>query len=289
MLTAACNLSEGRDRDRLDRLAAAAGTALLDVHTDPHHHRSVFTLGGDDLEESVFDLARTGLELLDLRDHQGVHPRLGVVDVVPFTPFPPFVALAGGAGEALEPAALGEALAARERFVRRACEELRLPCYRYGPERSLPEIRRAARAGLAPDCGGEHPDPRHGACCVGARGALVAYNLVLAGAELGLARAIAAAIRSPSLRALGLAVGTAVQVSCNLVAPLELGPAQAYDLVRRLAEAAGARVARAELVGLLPEAVLALIPPQRYDELGCTPQATIEHRLDAAGHLRGAG
>jgi glutamate formiminotransferase len=113
---------------------------------------------------------------------------------------------------------------------------------------------------------------------VGARIPLVAYNLWLLRADIDEARRIAAAIRRPGLRALGLQVGHRVQVSCNLTDPIRLGPAEAYELV-----SARAPVAGAEVVGLVPESVLALVPRERWPGLDLDPDRTIETRL-AAGH-----
>ena len=128
---------------------------------------------------------------------------------------------------------------------------LGVPCFLYGEERSLPQVRKEAWRTLAPDTGPREPHPTAGAMCVGARPPLVAYNVWLVEPDLALARRIAAAVRGPHLRALGLAVGRRVQVSMNLIAPGVLGPAAAYDLV-----AAQAPVAGAELVGLVPQDVL---------------------------------
>ena len=107
---------------------------------------------------------------------------------------------------------------------------------------------------------------------------LVAYNLWLVTPDLGAARRVAAALRGPQLRCLGLAVGDAVQVSCNLIAPLALGPAAVFDAVARHLP-----IARAELVGLVPAAVLEGIPQARWPELGLSLETTIEARLEQAG------
>lgn len=262
MLECVVNLSEGRRRDVLDRLVAdvrsVAAGSVLDVHSDPHHHRSVVTLVG---EPAPRVLTAGAVASLDLRDHEGAHPRLGVVDVVPFVP------LAG--------ACLDDALAARDRFADWAANELGVPCFRYGPERSLPEVRRRAWHDLGPDTGPERPHPTAGAICVGARPVLVAYNVWLApGATVADAKRVAAEIRGPQIRALGFALGERVQVSMNLIAPDELGPAEAFDAVAQRIEVDGA-----ELVGLVPESVLLRIPPRRWDELDLAPDRTIEYRL----------
>jgi glutamate formiminotransferase len=266
MLECVVNVSEGRDAGVLADLADAVGSRLLDVHADAVHHRSVFTLAGSDAEavqQSVRALAGRAVELLDLRDHEGIHPRLGVVDVVPFVPLD-------------DATGLGEALVARERFVAWFAAQ-GVPCFEYGPERSLPEVRRRAFRDLWPSAGPDHPHETAGACCVGARHVLVAYNVVLsAGPER--ARVIARELRSPALRVLGLDLAGAGQVSFNLVSPLDVGPAEAYDLV-----AAHARITSAELVGLLPRKVLERIPERRWAELGLSQSTTIEARLAALG------
>jgi glutamate formiminotransferase len=108
---------------------------------------------------------------------------------------------------------------------------------------------------------------------------LVAYNLWLAEPDLALARRIAAEIRGPHLRTLGLAVGSEVQVSCNLIAPWSLGPAEAHDAVADRAAASGTEIARAELVGLIPASVLKAVPPERWAALDLAANRTIESRL----------
>jgi glutamate formiminotransferase len=244
----------------LERVVAPAGSALLDLHTDADHNRSVLTLAGADVEATVRAVAAEAVAAIDLRTHEGAHPRIGALDVVPFV--------------ALEGSGPADALGARDRFADWAGAQLGLPCFLYGPERTLPEIRRGAWAELAPDTGPAVPHPTAGACAVGAREVLVAYNLWLAEPDLPRAKAIAAELRSPAVRALGLRVGTAVQVSLNLVDPARFGPADAYDAV-----AARARIARAELVGLVPRAVLAPIDEGRWEQLDVSADRTIEARL----------
>lgn len=257
------NVSEGRSTEVLDRLATAAGRDLLDVHRDPHHHRAVLTLVGEDAPRAV---SRVAVETIDLGHHTGVHPRIGVVDVVPFVP------LAG--------ATLDDAIAARDRFAAWAADELAVPCFTYGPERTLPEVRRHAFVDLPPTTGPAAPHPTAGAMAVGARELLVAYNVWLAAADLDTARRVASEIRSPALRTLGLPVGDRVQVSMNLVDPRTLGPAEAYDLVAERTAVAGA-----ELVGLVPEAVLAMVPTARWGTLDLAADRTVEARLRRRAEL----
>jgi glutamate formiminotransferase len=257
MLECVINVSEGRRTAVVDAIGAAAGAALLDVHTDADHHRSVLTVAGDDVEEAAFAVVAEAVRRIDLRAHVGVHPRLGAADVVPFVP------LAGST--------MADAVAARDALATRITDELGVPCVRYGEdERTLPEVRREP---------GIEPHPSAGICCVGARPLLVAYNLWLAPpATLADAKRIAAEIRSPTLRTLGLAVGVQVQVSCNLIEPSTTGPDAAFDAV-----AARAPIARAELVGLAPASVLAPIPQDRWEQLDLSMPRTIEARLSRAG------
>jgi glutamate formiminotransferase len=181
-----------------------------------------------------------------------VHPRLGVVDVVPFVPV--------GAE-----ATMDDAVAARDDYMRWS----QVPCLRYGPGcPTLPELRRSFRTM------GVTPHPTAGLTAVGARPPLVAYNLWLDGETVRTARGLAAMLRGPAVRALGLEVGDGVQVSMNLVDPLQVGPADVYDAV-----AGRARVARAELVGLVPSSVLDAVPADRWSQLDLAPDRTLESRL----------
>ncbi len=262
MLECVVNVSEGRDRLVISALARAGGRCLLDVHSDPHHHRSVLTLAGDGVQDAARAVAAEAVARLDLRAHRGAHPRLGVVDVVPFVP--------------LDGSTIADAIAARDGFLRWAAAELALPGFAYGPERSLPEVRRGAFRTLAPSTGPAEPHPTAGAVCVGARPVLVAFNVWLAGG-LGVddARRVATAVRRPgAVRALGLDVGGRAQVSMNLVDPLIVGPASAFDAVRALVAVDGA-----ELVGLVPAAALEDVPPERWVELDLGVARTIERRL----------
>ncbi len=281
MLEIVANVSEGRDLRTLDRLAGACGPSLLDRHHDPDHHRSVFTLAGPGARDAVgaaTDLARAAGAVLDLSGHDGVHPRLGIIDVVAF------VALDEPDRVAVDAArAYGHWLAA----------ELEVPVLFYDrsdPEgRSLPEARRDAFTRRAPDLGPRAPHPRLGAACVGARPPLVAINCRLDRDDLALATSIAAHVRErdgglPGVRALGLRLASAgtVQVSMNLVALDQTGVETACTRVRALAAVHGATVSGVELVGLLPEAELARCSTEFTAWAGLTPGDTIEARL--AGH-----
>ncbi len=264
MLECVVNISEGRRLDVIDSVTASAGVDLLDVHRDRDHHRSVLTLVGQEAARSV---TTTAVAAIDLRTHEGAHPRLGAVDVVPFVP--------------LGSSTLDDAIAARDAFGAWAGLELGLPCFVYGPERSLPDLRRHAFDRLQPDFGPARPHPTAGSVAIGARPVLVAYNLWLVEPDVARAQALARQLRGPAVRALGLAVGDQVQVSMNLIDPAQVGPAEVFDRV-----AAQTAVARAELVGLIPEAVLARIDTVRWAELGLSSDTTIEARLEARARAR---
>jgi len=262
------NVSEGRDQRVLEQLAAAirgvAAVRLADVHADPDHHRSVFTVLGapDAVESAALALADAVFRSVDMRRHHGVHRRLGALDVVPFVPLRGLT-MADAAARAR---ALGERLARIHA----------LPVYFYGAaatspaRRSLPAIRAGEYEGLPakladpawrPDAGPARFDPVKGATVVGARDILVAYNVWLDSDDVDAARAIARAIREssgglPRLQAMGLPLARRdrVQVSMNLLDYRVTSLARAFDAVSREAGARGIAVARGELVGLAPRA-----------------------------------
>lgn len=251
------NVSEGRDLAAVEGIGAAFGPGLLDVHTDPDHNRSVFTLAGEPghLHEAVLAGAGAALARLDIGRHQGAHPRVGVVDVAPIVyPLPE-----------LRGAAAAEALVLADRLG----HELKLPVFLYGslspaghtraelrrggPERLAARIRDGE---LEPDFGPAHLHPSAGAVLVAARPPLVAFNVELAPpATVEEARQIAALIREggaeghPGLRAIGLwlAARDHAQVSMN-VEDHERAPLR--DVVAAIAR--HATPVRAELVGLAP-------------------------------------
>ena len=255
------NFSEGRERATIDALAAAlsAHARLLDVHTDPDHNRSVFTLAGSEAQliEALLAGIAVARDRIDLRRHEGVHPRVGAADVVPIVGIRP---------EQMEYART-VALTVAERIG----AELDLPVFLYGEladgcgpaffRRGGPaELQRRIDAGeLRPDFGPLTLDPAAGAVLVGARRPLVAFNVLLRTRDVEVARAIAAIVREssggfPGVRALGLELPRAghVQVSMN-VENWEAAPL--HEIVARIeAEAAarGVEVAGSELVGLMP-------------------------------------
>ncbi|MSO15462.1 MAG: glutamate formiminotransferase [Ilumatobacteraceae bacterium] len=257
MIACVINVSEGRNHAIVESLAQSCAGDLLDIHSDPDHNRSVFTMVGVDAPRA---LARAAVSALSLNDHSGVHPRIGVVDVVPFVP--------------LVDSTMHDAHLARDEFAAWATTELGVPCFLYGTERTLPDIRKTAWTSLLPNVGSPVPHPTAGAMCVGARDPLVAYNLWLKDVDLATTRRIASAVRTANIRTLGLQVGTFTQVSVNLIQPMISGPNDVYEAVSQ-----HAAVHHAELVGLLPSSVLATIPHDRWGDLDLSVEQTIEWRV----------
>jgi glutamate formiminotransferase len=255
------NLSEGRDPETLRELreAMSAPARLLDVHADPDHHRSVYTLVGTG-EELVQTLAAgigRAVELIDLRRHEGAHPRVGAADVVPLVPL----------DHAHEPAARAAALELADRIA-----EFDLPVFFYGrlaDDRREPaffrrggteELQRRVNAGeLEPDRGPTRLHPTAGAVLVGVRRPLIAFNVNLRAEDVEVARQIARTVRErdggfPGVRALGLDLPSAglVQVSMNVT---DWEASALHEIVERIvaeAKARGAEVVGSELVGLMP-------------------------------------
>jgi glutamate formiminotransferase len=262
VLECVINISEGRNHEVLQRLADVCAHDLLDVHFDPEHNRSVFTLMGVAAPRRLTKLA---VQLLQLDTHQGVHPRLGVVDVVPFVP--------------LDESTMHDAILARDEFAHWASSELLVPCFLYGDERSLPDIRRQAWTKLQPQIGPETPHATAGAMCVGARDLLVAYNVWLdATTTINIARAIAQSVRGDGIRTLALHVGNQWQVSMNLIDPDRIGPDIATERVINIAHQHNVAIDHCELVGLIPQHALNKISEQRWSELDLSAEQTIEFR-----------
>jgi glutamate formiminotransferase len=263
----AANLSEGRDHAVLAALRASAGDALCDTHVDVDHNRCVLTMASaaPGFPARLLDLARVAIGLIDLRPHRGVHPRLGALDVVPFAP--------------LHGTSLDEAVEARDE-VAAGLGLLGIPAFRYGPladgtTRSLPELRRRAFVDLSPDAGPPEPHPTAGATAVGARLPLVAWNAWVQGASLEETRRVAASLRSEHVRALGLEVEGATQVSCNLVDPVTEPPHVVFSRIEALLPE-HAHVVRCELVGLVPDRVLDVVPRSWWERLDLSEERSVE-------------
>ncbi|HXJ81025.1 MAG TPA: glutamate formimidoyltransferase [Candidatus Methylomirabilis sp.] len=289
------NVSEGRDRRVLERLADSidrvSGVTLADVHADPDHHRSVFTFLGspDDVERAALKLADTVFETVDMRRHHGAHPRIGALDVVPFVP--------------LRGLGMDEVVARARAVGRQLGRDHGVPVYFYGAaatvstRRSLPAIRAGQYEGLPakladpawrPDAGPDRLDPMKGATAVGARDVLIAYNVWLDSDDLEAARAIAREIREssgglPRLQAVGVRLDRLglVQVSMNLLDYRVTSLARAFDAVRAAADTRRLRIRQGELVGLTPRAALEGRAPESVGLADMRPEQYLEIHLDA--------
>jgi glutamate formiminotransferase / 5-formyltetrahydrofolate cyclo-ligase len=264
ILMAVPNVSEGRDRARIDAIgaafASAGGARLLDTHFDPDHGRSVFTLAArqGELARALVNGARAALDAIDLTHHAGAHPHVGAIDVAPVVYL----------DDARRGAACAEALTAAALIG----DELELPVFLYGElagGRERAEIRkggpaelaaRVRRGELTPEYGPPSLDPRRGALLMAARPPLVAFNVDLASDDVELAKRIAAEIREsggglPGVRAIGLQVRGRAQVSTNIHDYRAIPPALVLQRVNERAQ-----VERVEVVGLAPRAALEGLP-----------------------------
>ena len=283
MLLAIPNVSEGRDRRAIEAIGAAFDARLLDIHSDPDHHRSVFTLAGEPggLAGVVCRGAAEVIRQVDLGRHEGIHPRVGAIDVAPIVYLDP----------ALRGAACAEALVLGDLLG----QQLELPVFLYGElaaGRTRAELRRGGPATLAqrieagelrPDFGPRRLHPSAGAVLVAARPPLVAFNVELAQtATLEEARAIAGRIREggpeglPGVRAIGLWLdaGGVAQVSTNVEDHRLVPLAEVVAAIARHAEPS-----RAELVGLAPRAAFEGFP----DDLPVANRRTVEDALAEFG------
>jgi glutamate formiminotransferase len=267
------NFSEGRDRQRIEALAAAMsgikGAWVLDVHSDPDHNRSVLTLAGE--PEPVTEAALRGVakaaELIDLRRHRGEHPRIGAIDVLPFVPLEGVsmddcVALARHAGEEIWarheiPVYFYEEAALRPE--RKRLESIRSGEFEYLRDEVL---RNADRT---PDIGGPALHPSAGAVAVGARKVMIAYNINLDTPDVSVAKTIARLIRAssgglPHVKAIGVELKERqlAQVSTNLTDFEHTSIRRVFEAVRLEAERNGCSIHSSEIVGLVPRGALDL-------------------------------
>jgi glutamate formiminotransferase / formiminotetrahydrofolate cyclodeaminase len=296
------NFSEGRDAAKIAAIVEAvervAGVAVLDTHSDADHNRTVVTFAGDprSVVEAALSAARAAVELIDLRRHAGQHPRVGALDVLPFVP--------------VSGATLEECVRLAHEAGERIWRELRVPVYFYesaarrpgrvnledvrrrGFEQLREEIGRVAER--EPDVGEARVHDSAGACAVGARSFLIAYNVNLNTADREIARRIAAAVRGRDgglryLKALGFALPERglTQVSMNLVRFERTQLHHAFEAVRREAERWGVSVAGSEIVGLVPQAALDRASEYFLRVENFSPQLVLENRLrDALARKR---
>jgi glutamate formiminotransferase/formiminotetrahydrofolate cyclodeaminase len=296
------NFSEGRRPEIInalrDAVAAIEGVVILDVSSDASHNRTVLTFVAP--VSSAVDAAFAGIakatELIDLTEHTGEHPRLGATDVCPFIP--------------LEGTSMEDCVALARTLGERVGKELKVPVFLYEraasrPERvNLADIRRGefelARTEIGtdpkrtPDFGPNAIHPTAGATVIGARPFLVAYNVYLGDKEnIAVAKSVAKAVRGSSgglkgIKGLGLEVDGQAQVSMNLVDLDVTRLHEAYEAVKREAEAQGVTPTWSEIVGLVPERALFEAAAHSIGWRDYTPDAVLERRVRAAAATAGA-
>lgn len=290
------NFSEGRDEAKLGLIARAIASvpnvAVLDLHMDGDHNRSVITFAGDPegVEDAALRAAETAVELIDLNQHLGEHPRIGALDVLPFVP--------------IRGVTMTDCVALARRAGERIARTLRIPVYLYEAaamrrdREELANIRRGEFESLrreieelpdrAPDFGERRVHPTAGAMAIGARPPLIAYNINLATEDLSIARKIARAVRGSSgglqyVKALAMDLKNRrqVQVSMNLT-DYELTPLfRVFEMVRLEAERYGVMISGSELVGLIPQAALNACTDFYLRFENFSEDSVLENRLQA--------
>lgn len=291
MIECVPNFSEGRDLRKVEAIVeairATPGVLLLGWEADWDHNRAVVTFAGE--AESVLAGAVRGAgkaaELIDLRSHQGVHPRVGAADVIPFVP--------------LDGSDLAECAAVAHRAGAEIHEKWAIPVFFYEAAARTPERRRLEKvrrkgfeqllgdvASHIPDVGGTRVHPTAGASCVGARDFLIAFNIDLESADAGVARAIAARVREssggfPFVKAMGLFLPSrgCAQVSMNLTRFREIPVEQVYETIQAEAARLGTAIRAPELIGFVPEAAYRTAPRFYERARNFTQERVIERRI----------
>ena len=289
------NVSEGRRPEVVEAIASAIravpGVRLLDYSSDASHNRSVFTLAGDGapLKAAILAMYEQALAHIDLRTHQGEHPRLGAVDVVPFVP--------------IDGVTMAQCVELARDVAGEVASRFGVPIYLYEDasndpaRRNLEDIRRGefeglaakmASKGWAPDFGPSSPHASAGASVVGARMPLIAYNINLNTDRLDVAKKIAAAIRHSSggyrfVKAAGFELKDRgiVQVSMNLTNYEKTPIFRVFETVRREAERYGVSILESEIVGLVPAAALNAAAEFYLQIAGFKPDQVLENKLRA--------
>ena len=292
------NFSEGRNeatvRALIDAVRAVPGVALLDHTMDADHHRAVLTFAGEPgrVAEAAFQAVQAAAARIDLRAHQGEHPRVGATDVVPFVP--------------IRGVTMRDCIELAKTVGRRIGEELKIPVFLYDQATTRPDharletIRLGGLAGLehrmetnpewTPDVGPPRLHPTAGATVVGARRILVAFNVNLGTNDLSIAQAIAKAVRQSNgglahVKAIGVPLASRhhVQVAMNLVNIDETPVHVAFEAVRQEAERRGVSVTGSELIGLVPREAALQAEAQGNRIISFDPSKILETRLEQAG------
>ena len=264
------NFSEGRDQEKIEKIVEpfkkTKGIKLLDYSADKDHNRLVVTLlgGAEELKRSVHAAIGIAVDVIDMNQHEGEHPRMGAVDVVPFTP--------------VKNVEMEDAVKLANEVAKKAAEEYDLPIYLYEEaasteqRKNLADIRRGEYEGFAdkikkdewkPDYGPQEVHPTAGATVVGARMPLVAFNINLDTDDLEIANKIARKVRHSSgglrfVKAIGIDLSerNIVQVSMNMTDYTQTSLYQAFEMVKFEAKRYGVNVIGSELIGLLPAQAL---------------------------------
>jgi len=264
MLECVPNFSEGEDAELIGQIVSAVKFAkVLNLHSDPDHNRSVVTMVGEEeaIVEGAFELTERAMQLLDVREHQGAHPFIGVMDVIPFIP--------------LSGSTMKEAVDAAHSLGKMLWQELKLPVYYYGEAAKIPErkelsyVRKGGYEALKREIHEKHRRPDEGqglhvtagAAAVSARDFLIAFNVNLRTNDLDIARSIAKNIREKNgglkgVRALGLELKSrgVTQVSINITDHKETSLKSVFDQVKRWSNEYNADIIGSELIGLIPQA-----------------------------------
>lgn len=288
------NFSEGRNLTTVHALMNAvtsvAGVWLLDHTKDHDHHRAVLTFAGapEAVAEAAFRAIRVATDLIDLRKHHGVHPRIGATDVVPFVP--------------IQGTTMQDCIVLAKQLGQRVGRELEIPVFFYEQaatrrdHASLESVRRGGLDGLAfrmqsgpdwaPDCGPSHLHPTAGAVVIGARPPLIAFNVNLRTTDLEVAKSIASTIRQsnggvPHLKAIGVALASKkmVQVAMNLTDHTLTSIQTAFETVSAQAEQRGVEVVGSEVIGLVPQAAMVQAASQALRIGWFDPSQILETRL----------
>lgn len=287
------NLSQGRDQMALDRLWLSLQRVpelkCLHRHIDPDHNRSVLTLAGPPaaIRKAAQWIFHWSRQHIDMRQHQGVHPRIGAVDVFPLVP--------------LQNIGMAECVDFSRQLASELAETFELPIYLYeqsalkAHRRALPEIRKGQYEGLPskmrdpawlPDFGPPQPHPEMGATVLGVRPLLIAWNVLLHSQDLALAQQIARQIRErdggfKALRALGLYLPHRMQtqVSMNLLDYQQTSIATIYQRIQQLAAAAGVSLAETEFIGLVPAEALEVSALQWLQTSDIPSERVLERKL----------
>ena len=280
------NFSEGRDSSKVDAIrnaiAATPGVALLRSERDPDHHRSVMTFAGEPEPalEAAFSAIGQAVRSIDLTKHSGAHPRIGAADVIPFVP--------------VDGVTLEDCARLAHRLGEKVWRELNVPVYFYEAAASHPDrvqlenVRRGGfeRPVLAPDLGGPELHPTAGACVIGARQFLIAFNINLMTPDIRIAQSIARKIRAssgglPFVKAIGvlLVSRNLAQVSMNLTDFERTSMHVVFERVKQEAAGYGVEIAGSEIVGLVPKKALDLTGAHHLKIENFSSDLVLENRL----------